>query len=146
MDHNPLPFIATKRLAVKLKPSSEKMVKKHHPWVFKDSIQKQNQEGAAGDLVIIFDSTKNNFLACGLYDPYSPIRIKLIQFKKAAQINEEWFKERIAQAYELRKPLLLTDTNSYRLLFGENDQLHGLIADVNAKVLIDKLYSHKWNP
>ncbi len=146
MDHNPLPFITTKRLAVKLKPAAEKMVKKHHPWVFEDSILKQNLEGTAGDLVIIFDNAKNNFLACGLYDPYSPIRIKLIQFKKAAQINEAWFKEKIFQAYELRKPLLLTDTNSYRLLFGENDHLPGLIADVYDNVLVIKLYSHIWFP
>ncbi len=143
---NCIPFIETKRLAVKLKPSAEKVVKQGHPWVFEDSIVKQNIEGAAGDLVIVFDNDKNKFLACGLYDPYSPIRIKLIQFKKAAQINEDWFEEKIAKAYELRKPLLVSDTNSYRLLFGENDCLPGVIADIYDKVLVIKLYSHIWFP
>ncbi len=138
--------IATKTLAIKLRPSAEKMVKKGHPWVFADSIIKQNNKGNAGDLCIIYDSKKNNFLACGLYDPYSPIRIKLIQFKKPAKINEDWFVDTLDKAYQLRTPLLATDTNSYRLLFGENDGLPGCIADVYDTVLVIKLYSHIWLP
>ncbi len=141
-----IPDIETKRLAIKLKPAAEKMVKREHPWVFSDSIIKQIIDGKAGDLAIIYDSKKNNFLACGLYDPYSPIRIKLIQFKKSAQINEEWFISKIENAFNTRIPLLETDTNSYRLLFGENDNLPGFIADVYDKVLVIKLYSHIWFP
>lgn len=138
--------IEIKRLAVKLKPSAEKMAKRQHPWVFSESIIKQNAEGEAGDLVIIYDNKKNAFLACGLYDPYSPIRIKLIQFGKSAQINEDWFVNKITLAFEKRKALLETDTNSYRLLFGENDNLPGFIADIYDNVLVIKLYSHIWLP
>ncbi|WP_025740449.1 class I SAM-dependent rRNA methyltransferase [Aquimarina pacifica] len=138
--------IQTKTVAVKLRPSAEKMVKRGHPWVFEDSIIKQNTPGKAGDLVIIYDTKKNNFLACGLYDPYSPIRIKLIQFRKTAKINEDWFVLKIDQAYKLRQELLQTDTNSYRLLFGENDGLPGFIADVYDNVLVIKLYSQIWYP
>ncbi len=138
--------IDIKRLAVKLRPSGERMVKKGHPWIFEDSIVKQNIKGRAGDLVIVYDTKKNSFLACGLYDPYSPIRIKLMQFKKTAQINEAWFSTKINDAFQIRKPLLETDTNSYRLLFGENDNLPGFIADVYDHVLVIKLYSHIWFP
>ncbi|GAA4277372.1 class I SAM-dependent rRNA methyltransferase [Aquimarina mytili] len=138
--------IDTKRLAVKLRPSAEKMVKRGHPWIFEDSIVKQNSEAGVGDLVIIYDTKKNNFLACGLYDPYSPISIKLIQFQKPAQINETWFTSKINEAYAIRKPLLETNTNSYRLLFGENDSLPGFIADIYDNVLVIKLYSHIWFP
>ena len=143
---NIIPNIETKRLAVKLKPSAEKMVKKQHPWVFSKSIIKQNAEGESGDIVIVYDNKKNGFLACGLYDPYSPIRIKLIQFEKSAQINEDWFVNKITLAFEKRKPLLKTDTNSYRLLFGENDSLPSFIADIYDTVLVIKLYSHIWLP
>ncbi len=143
---NIIPDIQTKRIAIKLKPVAEKMVKRGHPWIFEDSIAKQSAEGKAGDLAIIYDVRKNNFLACGLYDPYSPIRIKLIQFKKTAQINDEWFKQRIKEAYSIRIPLFKTDTNSYRLLFGENDNLPGCIADIYDTILVVKLYSHIWFP
>ncbi|WP_299252522.1 class I SAM-dependent rRNA methyltransferase [uncultured Aquimarina sp.] len=138
--------IKTQRLAIKLKPSAEKMVKRGHPWIFENSILKQNVKGNAGDLTIIYDHKKNIILAIGLYDPHSPIRIKLIQFKKAAQINSDWFGNKILEAYAIRKPLLETDTNSYRLLFGENDQMPGFIADVYDTVLVIKLYSHIWFP
>ncbi|SEK52254.1 23S rRNA (cytosine1962-C5)-methyltransferase [Aquimarina amphilecti] len=143
---NIVPEINTQRLAIKLKPSAEKMVKRGHPWVFENSIVKQSIQGNAGDLAIIYDNKKNTIIAIGLYDPYSPIRIKLIQFKKAAQINNEWFSDRIQSAYNLRKELLETKTNSYRLVFGENDQMPGFIADVYDSVLVIKLYSHIWFP
>ncbi|WP_369863024.1 class I SAM-dependent rRNA methyltransferase [Aquimarina sp. Aq107] len=143
---NIIPQINTQRLAIKLKPSAEKMVKRGHPWVFENSIIKQSAKGNSGDLAIIYDSKKNTIIAIGLYDPYSPIRIKVIQFKKAAQINDEWFGHRILQAYNIRKELLKSKTNSYRLIFGENDQMPGFIADVYDTVLVIKLYSHIWFP
>ncbi len=143
---NGIPIIETKRVAVKLRPSAEKKIKQGHPWVFSDSIVKQNIEANAGDLAIIYDAKKNKFLACGLYDPYSPIRIKLIQFLKPAQIDEQWFAGKIKEAYTKRFSLLQTDTNSYRLIFGENDHLPGFIADVYDDVLVIKLYSHIWLP
>ena len=143
---NITPQLDTKRIAIKLKPAVEKKVRQEHPWVFEDSIVKQNVAGDPGDLAIIYDHKKNSFLACGLYDPYSPIRIKLIQFKKPAQIDGAWFSDKIRAAFDIRKPLLATDTNSYRLLFGENDGLPGFIADVYDQVLVIKLYSHIWFP
>lgn len=141
-----LPEIPTKRIAVKLRSVAEKMVKQGHPWIFENSIIKQSREGKAGDLVIVYDSKKNSVMAIGLFDPNSPIRIKLIHFKKPATIDEDWFLKTIQDAYLLRKPLLETDTNSYRLLFGENDHMPGCIVDVYDNVLVIKLYSPIWFP
>ena len=107
------------RLAIKLKPAAQRMVKKGHPWVFEGGIIKQSAEGKAGDLAIIYDNKKNKFLACGLYDPTSPIRIKVLQAHKPATINAEWFRTKIQTAYEKRAPLLATETNSYRLIYME---------------------------
>ncbi len=140
------PKIQTNRLAIKLKPAAERMVKRGHPWVFDEGIAKQNQAGKSGDLAIIFDNKKNKFLACGLYDPDSPIRIKIIQHHTAATINKDFFSIKITDAQTIRKPLLKTDTDSYRLIYGENDAFPGLIADVYADVLVIKLYSWIWLP
>lgn len=136
-----------KSIAIKLKPAAEKLIRKErHPWIFDESIQKQNKEGSAGDLAVVFDKRNDQFLACGLYDPDSAIRIKLLQFFDTARINQDWFERKIAEAFEIRKPLLDTDTNAYRLLFGENDGLPGLIADVYNEVVVVKLYSAIWFP
>jgi len=128
--NNALPNIPPKTIAIKLRSIAEKRVKQKHPWIFSDSINKQSLDGNSGDIAIIYDARKNKFLALGLYDPDSPIRIKLLQFIKPAKINHDWFVNRVAEAYEKRRPLLETNTNSYRLIFGENDGLPGLIADV----------------
>lgn len=139
------PHIPTKRLAVKLKPAAETLVKKGHPWIFSDSIAKINKEGNAGDLAILFDNRKDSVYGVGLFDPESPIRIKVLS-AEPAQINANYFSKKIETAFALRKVLLQTDTNSYRLIFGENDGFPGFIADVYAEVLVVKLYSSIWYP
>lgn len=141
-----LPEFKPNRIAIKLKPAGEKAVKQNHPWVFNESIRKQSNEGQVGDLAIIFDQRRNKFLAAGLWDPFSPIRIKVLHFHQPAQINDSWFESKIKAAHQKRMPLLETDTNSYRFIYGENDGLPGLIADVYDKVLAVKLYSFIWLP
>ena len=140
---DPLPTPA--RLAIKVKPSVEKIIRQGHPWVFEKGITKINKEGKAGDLAIIFDSKKNQLLALGLYDPQSVIRIKILSLQKEA-IDQQWFDSKIKQAFQKRLSLFDTDTNAYRLLHGENDGLPGFIADVYHQVLVIKLYSAIWIP
>lgn len=117
-----------------------------HPWIFTDSIEKVNKEGVSGDISIIFSHTKNKAIGVGLYDPDSPIRIKMLHSGGGVTINADFFSEKINRAYAVRIPLLETKTNSYRLLFGENDGFPGFIADVYDKVLVIKLYSGIWFP
>ena len=141
-----LPDIKTKRIAIKLRPSAEKQVKKGHPWIFSDSIVKGDIDGNAGDIAVIFDSKSNKFLACGLYDPDSPIRIKILQHHVAKEINYDWFYDRIKTARNLRVKHFDKETTSLRLVFGENDGLPGLIVDQYENVLVVKLYSLIWAP
>ena len=141
-----LPNISPDRIAIKVKTSVEKIIRQGHPWLFEQGITKQSKEGKAGDIAIIYDKKKNQFLAIGLYDPFSVIRIKLLQAGKKVQIGADWFSARIKTAFDKRASLLQTDTNSYRLIHGENDGFPGLVADVYADVLVLKLYSHIWLP
>lgn len=135
------------RLAIKLTPDGERILKQqHHPWIFSESISKINKEGKAGDIAIIFDRKRNTPLGVGLYDPVSPVRIKMLHFGGGAIINESFFEKKLQQAFSLRSSLLETDTNSYRLVFGENDGFPGLMADVYAQVMVLKLYSEIWIP
>ena len=54
---------APKRIAVKIKPVVERIIRKRHPWIFEDAIVKQSITGKAGDLAIVYDQKKNKFLA-----------------------------------------------------------------------------------
>ncbi len=142
---NIIPKIKTQRLAIKLKAKAEKFVKQGHPWVFEDSIAKQNREGNPGDIAILFDQRTDKVFAIGLYDPDSPIRIKVIS-SQPVTVDFDFYVKKIKNAYRIRKTLLATETDSYRLIFGENDGFPGLIADVYASVLVVKLYSTIWYP
>ena len=135
------------RLAVKLNAKGEQFVISGHPWVFSNNITKINDNAETGDLAIIFGKNKNKVIGLGLYDAASPIRIKMLHSEnKSVQINAEFFHSKIETAFSKRKSLLETNTNSYRLLFGENDGFPGLIADKYATVLVVKLYSELWLP
>ena len=98
-------------------------------------------------MAIIFSKNKNKVVGLGLYDGESPIRIKIIHNAETkVEINSEFFHHKIELAFEKRSDLLRTKTNSYRLLFGENDGFPVLIADVYDTVLVVKLYSEIWLP
>ncbi|MCW5519387.1 class I SAM-dependent methyltransferase [Aureitalea sp. L0-47] len=140
------PDLQPGRLAIKLSKVGERSVRSGHPWIFSDSIIKVKKDGKSGDLSIIFGSRSNDVIGVGLYDPDSPIRIKMLHTGGPATIDSEFFQKKIEAAYQKRAPLLLTNTNSYRMLFGENDGLPGFIADVYAHVLVVKLYSGMWFP
>ena len=146
MFNTALPSLSPKRLAVKLSVSGERSLRQGHPWIFSNSIDKVSKAAEAGDLAIIFGTRSNEVIGVGLFDPKSPIRIKMLHHNGPATVNSDFFTERIQAAYELRKPLFKTQTDSYRLIFGENDRLPGLIADVYAKVAVVKLYSAVWLP
>ena len=134
-----------KHLAIRLNAKGEQSAVKGHPWVFEKSIVKINDDAQTGDLAIIFSKNKNKVIGIGLYDADSPIRIKMIHdAEEKATINSEFFQCKIANAFNKRAELLKTNTNSYRLLFGENDGFPGLIADVYDTVLVVKLYSRIW--
>lgn len=136
-----------KRLAIKLNAKGEQFVSQGHPWVFSDNITKINTDANSGDLAIIFSKNKNKVIGLGLYDANSPIRIKMLHSGNTpATIDNAFFKQKIEAAFAKRSGLLQTNTNSYRLLFGENDGFPGLIADVYAHVLVVKLYSEIWLP
>ncbi len=136
-----------KRLAVKLNAKGEQFVVQGHPWVFSNNITKINEDAKSGDLAIIFGKNKNRVIGLGLFDANSPIRIKMLHSStKKVEINADFFQNKIEEAYKKRLNLLKTNTNSYRLLFGENDGFPGLIADVYAFVLVVKIYSEIWLP
>lgn len=145
-DLSTLPHPSSQRIAVHVRPAAERALRQGHPWLFEESIQRQNREGQAGDLAVIFDS-RNRFLAIGLYDPHSVIRVKCLQHNTQAVINADWFADRLQAAADLRRPLSESaHTTGYRLIHGENDGFPGLVIDRYGETLVMKLYSAAWIP
>ncbi len=140
-----LPTPPNKRIALYVKPAAERALRNGHPWLFEEAIQRQNREGQAGDLAVIFDR-KDRFLAIGLYDPRSPIRVRILQQNDPAAIDQDWFRERFLEASRLRDSLLETGTNGYRMVHGENDGLPGLVIDRYDHNYVIKLDTAAWIP
>lgn len=142
---NNLPTASQRNIAIHVRPAAERALREGHPWVYESSIKEQSREGSAGDIAVIFDK-KDRFLAVGLYDPDSMIRIKVLHHNSPAKVNQAFFQQKLADAIALRAPLLATDTNGYRLVYGEGDGLPSLIIDRYADVLVMKLYTRAWFP
>jgi 23S rRNA (cytosine1962-C5)-methyltransferase len=140
-----LPSPAAKRIALRVSAPAERALHHGHPWIFDQAITEQSHEGAPGDLAVIFDN-KRRFIAVGMYDPTSSIRVRILQRRQPATIDTDWFREKLITANQIRKPLTDQSTNGYRLVHGENDGLPGLVIDRYAETLVLKIYSPIWIP
>lgn len=141
-----LPKPATRRIALHVTRDAERQLRGGHPWLFADSIERQSHEGKPGDLAVVFDQ-KRRFLAIGLYDPTSPIRLRVLHQGSPTTIDAGWFATQLAQAVALRHPLIAdSQTTGYRLVYGENDGLPGCVVDAYATTLVIKLYTAAWIP
>ena len=141
-----LPRPSANRLAVRLTPDALRQVRGGHPWVYEASITSIKGDGASGDLAVIFDDDRN-FVAIGLYDPASPIRVKLVHRGKPTTVDRAFWTNQLLAARERRRSLIYRgDTTGYRVVNGENDNMPGLILDRYADTLVLKLYSAMWLP
>jgi 23S rRNA (cytosine1962-C5)-methyltransferase len=130
---------------VRLTNSAERWVRKEHPWLYAESIRSQSRAGASGDLAVIFDHHRK-LLALGLFDPDSPIRIRVLHRGAPRAIDREFFAERLRAAAELRAHLEGEGTTGYRVANGESDGLPGLVVDRYERCFVLKLYTAAWLP
>ncbi|MGZ4974207.1 MAG: class I SAM-dependent rRNA methyltransferase [Limisphaerales bacterium] len=137
--------IAKPNLRLRITAAAEKFVRGGHPWVFGDSVREQNREGEAGELAAIFDRN-DKFLAVGLYDPLSPIRVRVLHAGKPIRIDATWFKLKLDEALAKRAGLFDENTNGFRCINGESDGWPGLVLDRYANTYVLKIYTAAWLP
>jgi len=130
-------------LRLRITAAAETIVRGGHPWVFAQSVREQNRPGATGELAVIFDRN-NRFLAVGLYDAQSPIRVRVLHAGKPQQIDSQWWQQRTAAACAIRQNLFDSQTTGYRCINGENDGWPGLVLDQYDTTRVLKLYTAAW--
>ena len=114
---------------ITLRHGKEQSVKRLHPWIFSGAIAKMSGTPDEGDLVSVY-SAEGEFLAIGHYQK-SSIAVRILSFNDTA-IDQNFWNERIASAFNYRIQLGLvnnSETNCYRLVHGEGDNLSGLVID-----------------
>jgi len=133
------------RLRLRITAAAEAAVRFGHPWVFSDSVLEANRPGTSGERAVIYDR-QDKFLAIGLYDPDSPIRVRILHAGKPATIDAAWWRARLEQALARRRELFDATTTGYRLIHGESDGWPGLVLDRYDTTLVLKLYTAAWLP
>ena len=133
------------RLRLRVTAAAENYVRGGHPWVFADSVREQNRDGAAGELAVIFDRA-DKFLAVGLFDPASPIRVRVLHSGKPTTLDDAWWVARLDTTVRRRDGLFDDQTTGYRVINGESDSWPGLVLDRYAATLVLKIYTAAWLP
>lgn len=133
------------RLRLRVTAAAESAIRGGHPWVFDASIREQNRAGQAGEFAVIFDR-RDKFLALGLYDPLSPIRVRVLHQGKPANADEAWWRTRLQATLARRSGLFDAQTTGYRCISGESDGWPGLVVDRYDTTFVLKLYSAVWLP
>ena len=132
------------RLRIRLFPRAENAIRSGHPWVYADSIKSQNRDGETGELAVMYDK-RDRFLAVGMYEEDSPIRIRILHSGKPATLDRGWWLEKARECFQRRTDMVLNEeTSGARVINGESEGFPGLVADLYAGTLVVKIYSGGW--
>jgi len=114
---------------VVLKPQRARPFFGRHPWVLDSAVATVDGTPDEGDVVDLA-THDGRFIARGLWNPRSRIRVRLYAFDAATRLDAPFWERRIAAAVALRKHLGLDDrTGAARIVNSEGDDLSGLIVD-----------------
>jgi 23S rRNA (cytosine1962-C5)-methyltransferase len=109
-----------------LKKKISRRIENGHPWVFANEVASIDGEINGGDIVEVYNSDKR-FVGKGYANPKSQIIVRILTRHKDVEINDEFFYNRILEAWNYRKQLGYVE--NCRLIFGEADFLPALIID-----------------
>ena len=131
--------LENKSAKIFLKRGREKSVLNRHPWVFSGAVDRIDGVFKPGDIVRLVTS-EGKFLAKGFINPRSQIVARIVCFEDQ-QIDAAFFKERLQNAIDLRKQYIDSNETAYRLVYGEGDQLSGLVVDKYNNNLVIQIFS-----
>lgn len=119
--------------------SAASAVERGHPWVYREALKKAPAHLEAGAVVELAD-TRGRFLGRGLFDPTSPIAVRVHERDAGTPLDAGSFERRIGAAIALREWLFEAgDTDAYRLVNGEGDRVPGLVLDRYREVAVLRL-------
>jgi len=97
-----------------------------HPWIFANEVDRVEGEPEPGAIVEVY-FFDGKFAGKGYFNRQSQIMVRLLTQDRKAEVNEEFFIERIRQCWRYRQQIGYTE--NCRLVFGEADGLPQLIID-----------------
>ncbi|MFO0572152.1 MAG: hypothetical protein U0263_41395 [Polyangiaceae bacterium] len=122
---------------VTIKPGHVQPIWAGHPWVYAQAVARISGGATPGDEVEVVDD-HGNALGRGLYSPGSAIVVRLYTRDRTSRIDSALIERRIAAAVARRQALELPspETNAYRVVHAEGDDVPGLVVDRYGDVLV----------
>lgn len=118
---------------VNLKKGEGRTVKSGGMWIYDNEIASVMGSFEDGDIVIVHDFDGYP-LGKGFINTNSKIRIRMMTRDVSQEIDEQFIRMRLRNAWEYRKKTV--DTGSCRVVFGEADFLPGIVIDKFSDVLV----------
>ena len=113
-----------------LKPGREKSLKQRHPWVYSGAVARVEGKVENGETVQVC-SSKNEPLALAAISPASQLALRVWSFDCNQAIDQAFFDDRLAAAYNLRQTLNIPQhPTAWRLCSSEGDGLPGVTVDI----------------
>lgn len=124
---------------VRLKRGEDRRVRHGHPWIYSNEIDTAAtplRGLTAGALMTVLDA-RGEAIGTAYVNPHSLITARMLTRRSDAVIDREFLAERLRRALRLRERLYATP--HYRLIFGESDNLPGLVLDRYGDVIVGQI-------
>lgn len=118
---------------VTLKKGEGRTIKAGGMWIYDNEIQSIVGSFKNGEIVTVHDFDGYP-MGKGFINQNSKIRIRLMTRNARQEIDREFLRQRVKDAWEYRRKTV--DTGSCRVIFGEADFLPGLVIDKFSDVLV----------
>lgn len=118
---------------VTLKKGEGRTLKAGGPWVYDNEVESIMGSFEDGDIVLVHDFDGYP-MGRGFINRNSKLIVRMMTRDKDTEIDEEFIRMRVKNAWEYRKKVV--DTSSCRVVFGEADFLPGIVVDKFSDVLV----------
>lgn len=124
---------------VELAPGREGPLRAGHPWIFSRGIVRGLECLKPGEPVRIV-GPGGRFVAAGYGHPRTPIAVRVLTLEDEP-VDAALVARRVDEALALRRHVVHSDTDAFRVVNGEGDRLPGMVVDRYADVLVVQLYT-----
>ena len=121
----------TKEVVLKRPPQGS--LRFGHPWIYRNQIKEVSVGAEAGDVLSVLTES-GKLMGRAYWNPKSEISLRLLTRRDEA-IDADFFRRRLRTALELRKKVVV-ETDAFRAVSSEADDLAGLVVDKYAEVLV----------
>jgi 23S rRNA (cytosine1962-C5)-methyltransferase len=113
-------------------------IRRGHPWIYRAGLT--HLPASDAPLIVRIADEHGETVGCGVYDPRSPIAIRVWALGREARLDPTLLQGRLDRALALRRSMFPDGrTTAYRILNGEGDRTPGVVLDRYADVAVLRL-------